>query len=152
MPEDTKLKTCANCTVWTTEFRLANKVTSCAALGFSAEDSCEKWTDEDPTRIVAFIRIPEPSLSDIMSNKEIRAPWKAFKEKISSTTAHYNNGFYYYFFDEDTVSEADRFASSLSKEEYLQTIEEVVFPIHLANLEEDDQASFKKLAKVDQEK
>jgi len=151
MSEDTKLKTCANCTVWPTEFRLAGKTTSCAALGFSANDSCKNWEDKDSSHLAAFIRVREPSLQEIMANDEIREPWKAFKDKLAVTTAHYSEGSYYYFFDSEQASEAEKMAETLSKETYIQKTAMAVIPIHIDNLEEDDQRRFKNLAKEAQE-
>lgn len=152
MSDDTKLETCSTCATWNTEFRLAGKIASCAALGFSSGDSCKNWTNNGSSRIVAFIRVREPSLTEIMAQKDLREPWKEIKEAFSQTTTVYDSGYYYYFFDNESVRNAEKFARTLSQDTYIKKSQGAVLPIRLANLEDEDRHSFLKIAEISSRK
>jgi len=147
MPEDTKLKTCSNCAVWGTEYRLANRTTSCAGLGFDSNDTCDKWT----APFQALVRVREPSLAQILQEKDLRDPWKELRTKLASTTAYYNkeDGYYYYFFEgQNSLQEAEKFAATLSADHYVQKSQGRIMPLRFENMEEEDKGRFQQLAKV----
>jgi hypothetical protein len=133
-------QTCANCGTWDMSFKLGNKVTTCAELGFESTDTCEKWSAKtlgdgcapvEKTRGDSpyVVRVKEPTLAEILEHPEMREPWVAFRAKLDDTPCYYNEaeGAYYFGFGDE--HNANVFATSLLKEPYVCLKHGFVMPL-----------------------